>query len=196
MKAARAVRVPRVPVKNHVNARLVSGTGNARSSVAGAGTNLWQPVPPAPTPIPRSSLAAPLAKLPLSSVLRSLLVLSVSSSPLLLKPCIYTLSLLAHPRSTFWDVSKNPLLNFLVKHTIYKQFNAGESKAEVQASIQNIKNLGCRGVLLGYAREVLVGENQDAAYDAKAARAEIEMWLNGTLKTVDMAQEGDFVALK
>lgn len=84
----------------------------------------------------------------------------------------------------------------LVKHTIYKQFNAGENKAEVQQSIQNIKDLGCRGVLLGYAREVLVGENQDAAYDAKAAQAEVQMWLDGTLQTVDMAQEGDFVALK
>lgn len=149
-----------------------------------------------PPPMPRKALTAPLAKLPLSTVLRSLLVLSVSSSSLLLKPCIYTLSLLAHPRSALWDVSKNPALNFLVKHTIYKQFNAGENKAEVQKSIQNIKALGCRGVLLGYAREVLVGENQNAAIDAKAARAEIEMWLDGTLRTVDMAQEGDFVALK
>lgn len=104
--------------------------------------------------------------------------------------------MLAHPRSALWDVSKNPLLNMLVKHTIYKQFNAGENKAEVQKSIQNIKDLGCKGVLLGYAREVLSGENQHAAYDAKAAQAEVQMWLDGTLKTVDMAQEGDFVALK
>lgn len=93
-------------------------------------------------------------------------------------------------------MSKNPLLNLLVKHTIYKQFNAGENKAEVQHSIKSIKDLGCRGVLLGYAREVLVGENQDAPYDAKAAQAEIQMWLDGTLQTVDMAQQGDFVALK
>jgi hypothetical protein len=87
-------------------------------------------------------------------------------------------------------------LNFLVKHTIYKQFNAGENKVEVQESIRNIKNLGCRGVLLGYAREVLVGENQDAARDEKAALAEIQMWFDGTMRTVDMAQQGDFVALK
>lgn len=104
--------------------------------------------------------------------------------------------MLAHPRSALWDVSQNPLLNMLVKHTIYKQFNAGENKAEVQRSIQNIKDLGCRGVLLGYAREVLSEGSQDAAYDPKAAQAEIQMWLDGTLKTVDMAQKGDFVALK
>lgn len=84
----------------------------------------------------------------------------------------------------------------LVKHTIYKQFNAGESKVEVQQSVQKIKDLGFRGVLLGYAREVLVAENQDALYDGKVARAETQMWLDGTLRTVDMAQEGDFIALK
>ncbi|KAJ5983849.1 hypothetical protein N7481_005948 [Penicillium waksmanii] len=189
MKTARAVRVG----TTGANTRFVSGTSNTRSSVAAS--NILQQFTQSPPP-PRKSLAAPLAKLPFSSVLRSLLVLSVSSSPILLRPCIYTLSHLAHPRSAFWDVSKNPLLNFLVKHTIYKQFNAGENKVEVQESIRNIKNLGCRGVLLGYAREVLVGENQDAARDEKAALAEIQMWFDGTMRTVDMAQQGDFVALK
>ncbi|KAJ5579468.1 uncharacterized protein N7459_005453 [Penicillium hispanicum] len=188
MNTARSLRGTRIP-----GTRMVSGTGNARSSVAAS--SLYQPLSRSAPP-PRKTLMAPLAKLPLSSVLRSLLVLSVSSSSLLLRPCIYTLSRLAHPRSALWDVSKNPVLHWLVKHTIYKQFNAGENKAEVQQSIHSIKELGFRGVLLGYAREVLVGENPDAASDATTAQAEVQMWLNGTLQTVDMAQEGDFVALK
>lgn len=191
MKAASSMRPLKAAAQSK---RFVSGTNNSRSSVAA--TSLLNPISRSTPPQPRKALAAPLAKLPLSSVLRSLLVLSVSSSTLLLKPCIYTLSLLAHPRSALWDVAKNPLLNMLVKHTIYKQFNAGENKLEVQESIRKIKDLGCRGVLLGYAREALVGENDDAAYDAKAALAEIQMWLDGTLATVDMAQPGDFVALK
>ncbi|KAJ5327967.1 Proline dehydrogenase [Penicillium brevicompactum] len=195
MKAAPSVRMP---IKASArNARFVSGTSNSRSSVASpTAANAWQQLSRAPAAQPRKALTAPLAKLPLSSVLRSLLVLSVSSSTLLLKPCIYTLSLLAHPRNAFWDVAKNPLLNTLIKHTIYKQFNAGENKLEVQESINKIKDLGCRGVLLGYAREVLIGENDDASYDAKAALADIQMWIDGTLQTVDMAQPGDFVALK
>lgn len=194
MKAAPSVRMP---IKASArNARLVSGTSNSRSSItSAAAANAWQPLS-APPPQPRKALKAPLAKLPLSSVLRSLLVLSVSSSTLLLKPCIYTLSLLAHPRNAFWDVARNPLLNMAIKHTIYKQFNAGENKLEVQESINKIKGLGCRGVLLGYAREVLIGENDDASYDAKAALADIQMWIDGTMQTVDMAQPGDFVALK
>lgn len=188
-----------MPIKASArNARFVSGTSNSRSSVASpTAANAWQQQMSQATPAqPRKALTAPLAKLPLSSVLRSLLVLSVSSSTLLLKPCIYTLSLLAHPRNAFCDVAKNPLLNTLIKHTIYKQFNAGENKLEVQESINKIKALGCRGVLLGYAREVLIGENDDASYDAKAALADIQFWIDGTMQTVDMAQPGDFVALK
>ncbi|CAI7588064.1 unnamed protein product [Penicillium bialowiezense] len=184
MKAAPSVRMP---IKASArNARFVSGTSNSRSSVASpTAANAWQQQMSQATPAqPRKALTAPLAKLPLSSVLRSLL------------PCIYTLSLLAHPRNAFCDVAKNPLLNTLIKHTIYKQFNAGENKLEVQESINKIKALGCRGVLLGYAREVLIGENDDASYDAKAALADIQFWIDGTMQTVDMAQPGDFVALK
>ncbi|KAL4929089.1 proline dehydrogenase family protein [Aspergillus undulatus] len=172
--------------------RFVSRTSNAKSSLTADTNGLWLGV----SPSPKKPAGSPLAKLPLSSVLRSLLILSVSSSSILLKPCIYTLSALAHPKMAILDVARNPLLNLLVKHTLYKQFNAGENKLEVQRSIGNIKQLGYRGVLLGYAREVLVGESNADPADEKAARQEIQTWLDGTLQTVDMAQEGDFVALK
>ena len=116
---------------------------------------------------------------------------------MLLKPCIATLSVLANPKSAVLDVAKNPLLNALVKHTVYRQFNAGENKREVQQSIQQIKQLGYRGVLLGYAREVLCCEDQHVdSLDQQTGRVEVQTWLDGTLQTVDMAQEGDFVALK
>lgn len=140
--------------------------------------------------------SAPLARLPLSSVLRSLMILSISSSSLLLKPCIFALSHLAEPRTALLDVARNPLLNLMVKHSIYRQFNAGENKLEVQQSIQEIKRLGCRGALLGYAREYLGGSSDVASMTEEAARKEVQMWLDGTLQTVDMAQPGDFVALK
>ncbi|KAL3471542.1 FAD-linked oxidoreductase-like protein [Aspergillus californicus] len=181
-----------IPSSPYQSTRLVSRTPTKSSLTAETPTNgLWQT-----SPTPRKLTTSPLAKLPLSSVLRSMLILSVSSSTLLLKPCIATLSVLAHPKTPLLDVAKNPLLNLLVKHTLYKQFNAGENKLEVQRSILSIKQLGYRGVLLGYAREVLVGENNINLSDEKAIRAEIQMWLDGTLQTVDMAQEGDFVALK
>ena len=104
--------------------------------------------------------------------------------------------MLAHPKTPLLDVARNPLLNTIIKHTLYRQFNAGENKLEVQRSIQDIKSLGYRGVLLGYAREVLVGEGKVNALDDKLGREETQMWLDGTLQTVDMAHEGDFIALK
>ena len=107
------------------------------------------------------------------------------------------LSVLANPKSSLLDVGKNPLLSALVKHTIYRQFNAGENKHEVQQSIHHIKQLGYRGVLLGYAREVLPAHvDDDDTLDQKVGSAQVQAWLDGTLQTVDMAQEGDFVALK
>lgn len=189
----------RVQVATHLARRYVSRTSNTKASAAAA---TGPAADPAQVSLARktgaglSSFSSPLAKLPLSSVLRSLLILSVSSSPILLKPCIYTLSVLANPRSSLFDVAKNPLLNSLVKHTIYRQFNAGENKLEVQRSIRDIKSLGYRGVLLGYARELLVGEGQATPLGEEAERAEVKEWLDPTLQTVDMAQEGDFVALK
>lgn len=154
----------------------------------------------APVFIPKkassSKGSSPLARLPLSSVLRSLMILSISSSSLLLKPCIYALSHLAEPRTALLDVARNPILNLIVKHSIYRQFNAGENKHEVQQSIQEIKRLGCRGALLGYAREYLGGPSNVAAMTEEAARKEVQTWLDGTLHTADMAQPGDFVALK
>jgi hypothetical protein len=106
------------------------------------------------------------------------------------------LSALASPKTALTDVNRNPLLHWLVKNTIYKQFNAGENKAEVQRSIVETKGLGCRGVLLGYAREVLVADSKASPHDEALAKQEVDAWLKGTLQGVDMATEGDFVALK
>lgn len=106
------------------------------------------------------------------------------------------MSALASPKTALTDVDRNPLLHWLVKSTIYKQFNAGENKAEVQRSIVETKGLGCRGVLLGYAREVLVADSKASPHDEMLAKQEVDAWLKGTLQGVDMATAGDFVALK
>ncbi|KAJ9356773.1 proline oxidase PrnD [Paecilomyces variotii] len=191
----RPLRTLRVKSSTYPRPRRVSNTGTSRSPVVSTPStasinNCLQPSSE------KRTTESPLAVLPLSTVLRSLLILSISSSPILLKPCIRALSALAHPKTPVLDVAKNPALNWIIKNTIYKQFNAGENKVEVQRSIQEMKSLGYRGVLLGYAREVLAGENGGNLVDEKAAREEVDTWLQGTLQTVDMAQEGDFVALK
>ena len=51
-------------------------------------------------------------------------------------------------------------------------------------------------MLLGYAREVLVADSKASPHDEVLAKEEVDAWLKGTLQGVDMATEGDFVALK
>ncbi|PCG92086.1 Proline oxidase [Penicillium occitanis (nom. inval.)] len=205
------------PLVHHT--RYVSTTQNAKASAIGLSSapestttaSILQstfpsshpqtrtPPPPSTTATasaPKPMTKSPLAKLPLSTVLRSAFILSISSSPLLLRPCIWALSALASPKTALTDVDRNPLLHWLVKNTIYKQFNAGENKVEVQRSIVETKGLGCRGVLLGYAREVLVADSKASPHDEVLAKKEVDAWLKGTLQGVDMATAGDFVALK
>ncbi|KAG5982553.1 hypothetical protein E4U55_001740 [Claviceps digitariae] len=146
---------------------------------------------------------APLSVLPLSMILRSLATTVVSSSPLLLPPSLRIMNLLAHSTNPILNPDKNPLLKFFLKSSFYAQFCAGENPAEVRATIQRLKNIGFTGVILGYAREVvLTGEQAKEVELAageetlKAIDNEIVPWTEGTLETVRLAQPGDFVALK
>ncbi|KAG6008421.1 hypothetical protein E4U21_004443 [Claviceps maximensis] len=146
---------------------------------------------------------APLSVLPLSMILRSLATTVVSSSPLLLPPSLRIMDLLAHSTNPIFNPDKNPLLKFFLKKSFYAQFCAGETPAEVQSTINRLKNIGFTGVILGYAREVVLTDKQAAEAESaagqetlKAIDNEIIPWTEGTLETVRLAQPGDFVALK
>lgn len=61
--------------------------------------------------------------------------------------------------------------------------------------------MGYRGVILGYAREICPSEKKgrdlrDRVKEEIVNANEISVWAKGTLDTVNMAQAGDFVALK
>jgi proline dehydrogenase len=114
------------------------------------------------------------------------------------------MSILAHSKSPILSPDTNPILGFLLKHTFYRQFCAGENAVEVRRTIDSLKSLGFKGVILGYAREVVLDEKEASSletcgdYDKVEAciRNEIVPWAKGTLETVKLAQPGDFVALK
>jgi proline dehydrogenase len=156
-------------------------------------------IPPAMEPS-----RAPLSVLPLSVIIRSLGTTTVSSSPLLLGPSLRIMAALAHSRNPILNPDYNPLLRFFLKKTFYAQFCAGENSLEVRHTIDGLKNIGYTGVILGYAREVVLSETQaQALADGKIGeetdeiiRNEIAPWAEGTLETVQLAQPGDFVALK
>lgn len=159
----------------------------------------------------RTSLP-PHSLLPTSMLLRSLLITTVLSKPFLLKPALNFMLLLTQKRFAILDINKNPILYAILKRTFYNHFCAGENAAEVTSTIRSIKDIGFKGVILTYAREVVVDErtkqerglglqatSEDGSDDQLAEKekfAEIEAWRSGVSETLEMVSEGDFLALK
>ncbi|GKT74105.1 proline oxidase/dehydrogenase [Colletotrichum tofieldiae] len=147
---------------------------------------------------------SPLSVLPLQMIIRSLLTATISSSRILLPPSLWAMSVLAHTTNPLLDPDRNPLLRFVLKRTFYAQFCAGENPAEVGRTINGLKDIGFTGVILGYAKEVVLtaAQTKDLAACSKGEKAEecvrneVMPWAQGTMETVNLAQPGDFVALK
>ncbi|KAL7940209.1 FAD-linked oxidoreductase-like protein [Trichoderma barbatum] len=141
----------------------------------------------------------PHSLLPTGMLLRSLLVAGITSHPMLLSPGLATLKFLSKPRGPLFNVARNPVLHSILKNVLYNHFCAGENANEVKATIQNIKDMGFRGVILTYAKEGpgRAFDEKDVV-DLKSQRvdAEIEGWHQGVLQTVQMIGKGDFLALK
>ncbi|KAK4129845.1 FAD-linked oxidoreductase [Parathielavia appendiculata] len=129
---------------------------------------------------------------------------TVSSSSLLLPPSLAAMSLLANTTNPALNPDRNPILRSILKRTFYAQFCAGENAPEVRQTIDSLKKIGFAGVILGYAREVVLTDAQrkdlescrSGASAEECVRTEITPWANGTLETVQLASPGDFVALK
>ncbi|KAK2778813.1 proline oxidase [Colletotrichum kahawae] len=152
------------------------------------------------TPIesaPQTPLA-PLSVLPLYMIIRSLLTTIISSSPILLPPSLWVMSVLANTTNPILNPDENLLLRFFLKHTFYAQFCAGEDPVEVKQTISRLKDIGFTGVILGYAREVVLADTQtkdlascgEGEMAEECIRNEIIPWAEGTLETVRLAQRG------
>jgi proline dehydrogenase len=111
---------------------------------------------------------------------------------------------LAHTNSRILSPDTNPLLRHVLKRTFYRQFCAGENASEVHTTASSLRSLGFSGVILAYAKEVVLSESEHASLEScgeysateKCIREEIMPWAKGTLETVKMTRPGDFVALK
>ncbi|KAK6075957.1 proline oxidase [Seiridium cupressi] len=108
---------------------------------------------------------------------------------------------MANSNSALLNPDRNHVLHFITRRLWFDHFVAGENAIEVRQTVNDVKKMGYKGVILGYAREVNVtggdtnfespnpvGNNPDAAY--------VEEWKNGTLKTLSLIGKGDFLAVK
>jgi proline dehydrogenase len=74
----------------------------------------------------------------------------------------------------------------------------------VEKTIAELKSTGFNGVIMGHAKEVVLSEEEMTGLDdangttdqAQVHAGEISTWRRNTIDTVDLAQKGDFVALK
>lgn len=154
---------------------------------------------------PEHASSSPLSILPLPVVLRSLLVTTVSASPFLLTPALSVLSVIANSDSELLNPDQSPLLKFLMAHTIYAQFCAGETPEQVRQCVKALNSIGYAGVILGYAKERVLSEIEISSLgrdsrieipNEKTQQADICDWKDATIKTVDLAGEGGFVNIK
>jgi hypothetical protein len=152
----------------------------------------------------------PLSVMPTNMLLRSLFIATVSSNKFLLLPSLQLLSFFSKPnRNLIFNVDRNPILKAILKRTLYKQFCAGETERETRSCVQQLKDLGFKGVILTYAKETVFdtktktsdhfSSTSEKYHEMEAAvtnDTDIESWRVGTLKTVDLISEGDILAIK
>jgi hypothetical protein len=163
------------------------------------------------TAVAKEKLARhPLSIMPTNMLLRSLFIATVSSNKFLLLPSLRLLSFFSKPdRSFLFNVDRNPVLKAVLKRTLYNQFCAGETESETKACVQQLKDLGFKGVILTYAKETVfdtktktsdhLSSTSKKYHEMQAAvtnDTDIESWRVGTLKTADLISEGDILAIK
>ena len=64
--------------------------------------------------------------------------------------------------------------------------------------------MGYKGVILAYGKEIVLNKGEklktspklSSSEDASAIEEDVQAWKDGTMKTVEMAEEGDFIGLK
>ncbi|KAJ9654983.1 proline dehydrogenase [Coniosporium apollinis] len=115
-------------------------------------------------------------------------------------PGLAVMRTIADSKSALLDPDHNPVLRGVLKPLIYDQFCAGTTKDEVHRTAASIRNLGFAGVILTYGRELQINEKKGLVglgREAVSQKSEdIKKWRDGNLKTLDMLQPGDWLAIK
>lgn len=144
-----------------------------------------------------------MARLPTRFVFRSLVLTSLMSSKFFLKPALALLNLVAKSKSPILNPDRNPILNKILRLTVYDHFCAGTNRVEVSTTVSDIKKIGYQGVILGYSKEIVLDPNEkperdetgSATYSDKHYEM-VEEWKRGTLDTLSMVEPGDILAVK
>jgi proline dehydrogenase len=118
------------------------------------------------------------------------------TKPVLLKPGMAVARAVANSRNPLLNPDFNPLLRFVLKPFIYDQFCAGTTRREIQKTISDVQKMGFAGVILCYAKEVLLDHDNQALGSQGTRAAEVRKWLDGNLETLDMIGPGNWLGIK
>lgn len=120
------------------------------------------------------------------------------TSPILFKPGLAVFQAIAHSKSRWLNPDRNPVLRAGIRPLVYDQFCAGRDAAEINKTSQVIKGLGFSGVVLCYGKEVQLDGDKAYGYMGQNAAmdAEIDIWRDGNLETLDMIGKGDWLGIK
>lgn len=146
---------------------------------------------------------SPLSRLSTRTLLRSLFLSSLFTSPALYNAGLKCFSWIANSQSAILNPDKNILLRAVIRPLIYNQFCAGTNKAEVEKTIADMKRMGYAGVIMCYGKEIVLDHSapkaaptsvQDGTHEA--ADPQIDLWRDGTLITLGMVGAGDYIGVK
>jgi proline dehydrogenase len=119
----------------------------------------------------------------------------------ILRPSLVIIERIVKSKSTLLNPDRNPLLNKLLRWTIYNHFCAGSNAEQIARSTALVKRMGYQGVILGYAKEFVLDPAEGGVYTdgsrySAGCYKMIEEWKKGTLDTLQNLQPGDFLAVK
>lgn len=134
----------------------------------------------------------PLRKLPLADLVRSLVVLSITTLP---KPLLLVLIRVA--KSNAKVLESNRALRWIVNKTFYQHFCIGSSRDDIATKTKALRSTGVTGVVLTYAREAPEPE-PDSISPPQLTREDpaLQDWVKSNFRTIDMLSAGDYIALR
>ncbi|KAJ5479818.1 hypothetical protein N7530_005327 [Penicillium desertorum] len=144
-----------------------------------------------------------MARMPTKLLLRSLLLTSLMTSKLFLRPALALMGVIATSKSPLLNPDRNLPLNKILRWTVYNHFCAGVNREEVLKTVTEVKKMGFQGIILGYSKEIVLDhdemlstdESGTSQYSDKCYQV-IEDWKEGTLETLRMVGPGDFLGVK
>ncbi|OQE22717.1 hypothetical protein PENFLA_c012G07689 [Penicillium flavigenum] len=144
-----------------------------------------------------------MARMPTKLLLRSLLLTSLMTSNLFLRPALALMGVIATSKSPLLNPDRNLPLNKILRWTVYNHFCAGVNREEVLKTVTEVKKMGFQGIILGYSKEIVLDHDEMLSTDESGTfqysdkcYQVIEDWKQGTLETLRMVGPGDFLGVK